>query len=281
MRSSSSGAPLLYVMNGRNLLVFSFPDGTLIARQNDIGSMRGACSDKDGNVFTVLLNGATDKILEFAHGGTTPIATLTVPGRADGGCAVDPTTNDLAVTFNSSSSSSVAVFTGESGTPQIYSTDSFGAFGYCAFDTKSNLFIANNGPLGPGFPLVELRGGSHTFAGIAVNQNVKLGGNLQWHDRYLVAGQNDAYGHALYHIKISARRGRVIGTTALNKSTWGETWIADGIVAAATQYWYGGGVSLFDFPFGTLRKRLRRNDFQHRAFVFGLTVSVAPHPLSS
>ena len=42
-RSSSSGAPLLYVVNGRNLLVFSYPDGALIARQNDIGSLRGAC----------------------------------------------------------------------------------------------------------------------------------------------------------------------------------------------------------------------------------------------
>ena len=163
-------------------------------------------SDTDGNVFTVLLNGSTDKILEFAHGGTTPIATLTVPGSSpDGGCAVNPATNDLAITFNGSSKASVALFTGESGTPQIYSTQSFGAFGYCAFDTKSNLFIANDGSYGPAVPLVELRGGSHAFAGIAVNQNLKLGGNLQWHGHYLVAGLNNEYGHSLYHLKI--RRG--------------------------------------------------------------------------
>ncbi len=281
MRSSSSGVPLLYVVNGRNLLVFSFPDGALIARQNDIGSLRGACSDTDGNVFTVLLNGSTDKILEFAHGGTTPIATLTVPGRADGGCAVDPATNDLAITFNGSSKASVALFTGESGTPQIYSTQSFGAFGYCAFDTKSNLFIANDGSYGPAVPLVELRGGSHAFAGITVNQNLKLGGNLQWHGQYLVAGLNNEYGHSLYHLKITPGRARLIGTTALNASTWGETWIADGIVAAATLSQSGGGVSLFDFPSGKLIKRLHRSDFQRNALVFGLTVSVPPPtPLS-
>jgi hypothetical protein len=274
-RTNPSGTQLLYVINGRNLLVFSFPDGTLVARQNDIGSLRGACSDKDGNVFTVLLNGATDKILEFAHGGITPIATLMVPGRADGGCAVDPKTNDLAVTFNNSTTASVALFTGESGTPQIYSTEAFGTFFECAFDTKSNLFISNYGTRTNAVPLVELRGGSHTFAGISVNQDLKLGGGLQWHDGYLAAGENNGYGHAIYHVKIVGGRGRVVGTTALGDSTWGETWIVDGIVAAATRSWSGGGVSLFAYPSGNFIQKLRRNDFQRRADVFGLTVSAS------
>lgn len=275
VRGASSSGQLLYVVNGRNLLVFSFPQGKLVARQPDIGILRGACSDKDGNVFVVMLNGSADNVLEFAHGGTSPIATLTVPGRADGGCAVDPQTDNLAVTFNTVGSSSVAVFSGESGTPRIYSTGSFGGFGYCGYDNKGNLFIDNDIPSGsPGSPLVEFRAGSQTFTSITLNEKLELGGNLQWKGRYLAAGQTNTFGHSIYHLKISRTNGHVVGATVLGSKAWGETWIENGIVAAATRSKPGGGgVILYDYPSGNLIKTLPRKDFQRNALVFGLTVS--------
>jgi hypothetical protein len=274
-RGGSSNGRLLYVVNGRNLLVFSFPQGKLASKQPDIGSLRGACSDKDGNVFVVMLNGSTDNVLEFAHGGTSPIATLTIPGRAANACAVDPQTNNLAVTFNPVSGSSVAIFSGESGTPQVYSTGSFGGFGYCGFDNKGNLFIDNDIPSGsPGSPLVEFKGESQTFASIALNEKLELGGNLQWDGRYLAAGQTNTFGHSIYHIKISGTNGSAVGATVLGRKAWGETWIENGVVAAATRSKSGGGgVTLYDYPSGILVKKLPSKDFQRNAAVFGLTVS--------
>ena len=210
-RTISSHEQLLYVVDWHNLLVFSFPKGDLLSKGRDIGSMRGACSDNDGNVFVIKLNGSTDDVLEFAHGGIAPIATLTVPGRADGGCAVDPTTNNLAVTFNKDSSGSVAIFSGESGNPKIYSGAGFGAFGYCSYDREGNLLISG----GSTSRLVELKRGSQTFRAITLNQRLLAGNsNLQWWGRYLVAGVNNTYGHALYHIRISGAKGSVVGNHA-------------------------------------------------------------------
>jgi len=67
-----------------------------------LANFTGLCVDAQGNVFVPTWQGESGTrgyVYEFAHGGSTPIATLSDPGGAFG-CSVDLTTGNLAVTNN-------------------------------------------------------------------------------------------------------------------------------------------------------------------------------------
>jgi hypothetical protein len=93
---------------GRNLLyasthvgevyVFNYPSGeylnSLVPGTTDIG---GLCTDTVGDVFVATRDGYEGIIYEYAHGGTSPVRTLSEYGYSAYTCAVDPTTGSLAV----------------------------------------------------------------------------------------------------------------------------------------------------------------------------------------
>jgi sugar lactone lactonase YvrE len=49
------------------------------------GNLDGACSDSAGNVFVTNWT----QVLEYQHGGISPVATLSLPGNQAAGCSVD------------------------------------------------------------------------------------------------------------------------------------------------------------------------------------------------
>ena len=100
------------------VLVLSFPKGDLVGTLTGFSVPSGECVDESGDVF--VADGGADTIREYAHGGTTPIATLNDPGEPYG-CSVDPTTGNLAVT---NGSDSVAIYPSAQGTPTLYSDPS-------------------------------------------------------------------------------------------------------------------------------------------------------------
>ena len=88
---------LLYLSddgNG-NVYVYSFPGAKLQGTLTGLSVPTGECADKAGDVW--IVEEGTNDIVEYAHGGTVPIATLSDPGNAPEACAVDPTTGNLAV----------------------------------------------------------------------------------------------------------------------------------------------------------------------------------------
>ncbi|HEX3370694.1 MAG TPA: hypothetical protein VHS56_14035, partial [Candidatus Cybelea sp.] len=90
MRPEAKSDDLLYVASGEQISVYTYPGGRLVG---NIGGAVGAlCSDAAGDVFVVGY-----EILEYAHGVTQPIATLDDYYNNPHGCAVDPTTGNLAV----------------------------------------------------------------------------------------------------------------------------------------------------------------------------------------
>ena len=90
-------------MAKNNISVYTYPQGSTVARITAVTRPGPECSDKNGNVFVDDSGyGGTDKTYEFAHGGTTPINSF----NALAFCAVDPTTNNLAVVLGNRSRSS-------------------------------------------------------------------------------------------------------------------------------------------------------------------------------
>jgi hypothetical protein len=277
-QEAKNGSDLLYVAGSGAAYVFSYPKVKLLATIPNTGS-RDACSDTDGNVFLTSGNAA----LEFKHGGTTPIATLQVPGQADG-CAVDPNNNSLAVVFRpNSGSNDVAVFAGESGTPTLYSSNLTDNIQFDGYDGSSNLFVAGYNEYGS--VLAELPSGSSSFSSLTISPTVKgLPGRIQWDGSYLTleAGQgeeNPPGGLQIDRIAVSGTTATVISTTTLKSIPGGATasWIdGDSIIVP-----YGRtprtlqNIGIWKYPKGGSRSETHKKPAGGKALLLAATISVS------
>ena len=81
--SPAAAGPLLYVsdIGAEDVDVFSYPGGKQVGKLTGFSEPAGLCTDRKGDVFVV--DSGSDRILEYAHGGTSPIATLRA-GRPSG-----------------------------------------------------------------------------------------------------------------------------------------------------------------------------------------------------
>ena len=117
-KPSGSYGDLLYVSTKKNIVVLTYPQLKTVATLPVYYAWTYLCSDPhNGNIFA--LDGGSGTITVYAHGGTTPIATLAVPSgyQVLGDCAVDPTTGNLAVPTDGpyQEEGAVVIFTGGQG----------------------------------------------------------------------------------------------------------------------------------------------------------------------
>src|SRR5262249_12342646 len=157
--------------------VFSYPKGQLIGTLSGFSNPAGECVDQSGNVFITdaAFGDGAGSVYEYAHGGTAPVAQLTVPFDYPTGCAVDPITGNLAV----SAIAGLAVFPHASGTPTAYMDSSFQSMNYTGYDAAGNLFVDGDAN-GGGFVFAELPHNGSTLADISVDASFRGSGAVQW-----------------------------------------------------------------------------------------------------
>lgn len=208
----SSGSDLLYassIGSNQRVLIFSYPSGSQLGTLSGFEGVAGLCSDLSGNVFVV--DGQAGTITEYAHAGTTPIATLDDSGNEPNGCAVDPTTNNLAV---AGYEGTLAIFPDERGAPTIFSNV---GGRWCAYDDSGDLFLLVPAQ-GRSASLSELPAGGSNFRTIGVNHSFGGFGDLQWSNGHLLLEDSDAakHGHnTIYQVDISGTTGTVVRTIKL------------------------------------------------------------------
>jgi hypothetical protein len=213
---------LLYISDeGTNdVYVYSYPGGKLEGTLTGFDEPYGMCVSKAGDVF--ITNTEQSEILEYKHGGTNPIATLSDTGYYPVGCSVDPTTGNLAVTnFEALGShpGNVAIYAGAQGTPTTYSDTNIPLYEFCGYDNKGNLFIDGYNSTG-GFAFAELPAGSGSFTNISISTPIYQPGGVQWDGKYVAVG-DQYYGKepasAIYQVSVSGSSGTVVGTTLLKQ----------------------------------------------------------------
>jgi hypothetical protein len=97
MLPEAKKSDLLYVTNGDyGVLVYAYPRVRLVGTLSGFEGLDGLCADKAGDIF--IPSAGLAEIFEYAHGGTSPIATLSDQDGEAHACSVDPTTGNLAVT---------------------------------------------------------------------------------------------------------------------------------------------------------------------------------------
>ncbi len=197
------------------------------------------------------MNDGASQMVEYAHGGTSPIATLGDPGEYPEGCAVDPATGNLAVTnfYATSGPGSVSIYAGAQGTPQVYSDPNLANVRLCGHDANGNLFV-DGVDSGSSFVFAELRKGAGALKDIAFKQSVEWPGEVQWDGKHIAVGDTDA-------VKIyrTTSKGKVVGTTQLGGANYvNQFWIVKGkrhepsTVVAASQD--ANVVGIYDYPAG-------------------------------
>jgi hypothetical protein len=199
MLKEATSEPLLYITGASDVYVVSYPQGKLVGELSDIDAPAGVCSDAKGDVFVTAV--WTEDVLEFAHGGTSPIAKLGDYGYYPNGCAVDPTTGNLAVAnFNSmdGSGGNLAIYAKAQGRP----TDYPGSYYWCAYDNQGDLLVDGNGG---GYEWMPA--GSNTLN--SVNLNV-TGEGIQWDGTYFAIV--DPASKQVNRVTISGSSGVVVST---------------------------------------------------------------------
>jgi len=275
MLPEAKNEDLLYATGGcGGTCVLSYPQGKVVGALDTSGS--SVCADTSGNVFIPDDN----QVFEYAHGGTSPIATLSFSGDNPQGCAVDPTTGNLAVIIQGNSNGNVAVFAGGQGQATLYGANVSPA--YCSYDDSGNLFV-NGFDNGQTVGLSELPAGGSDFSRLSIPQQVGYPGQIQWDGDYLTWFSSDAGPRMVSRLAISGSQATIVGTTQLQ-----------GITRFANQSWIYGNqiivpysnrgrrsiktIGFWRYPKGGMEtKRIRDFPKEKGGLRFqGLAVSVRP-----
>jgi hypothetical protein len=283
MLPEAKGDDLLY--SGQDpVYVFSYPAGESVGSLS-VGATNGLCSDGNGDVFLTSQRGSS--LTEYAHGGSQPIAYLTIPNGEGGsvfGCAVDPTTGNLAATFECNlmsqcaSGNEIAVFPNATGTPTEYGGSNLPQFLYCGYDDAGNLF-ADGLAEGDSGILAELPEGSSKLTNISLSKSIKKVGQIQWDGMYMTI--QDRLRASLYRLKISGSTAKVEGTTEFDEKGLAEqSWIQGSNIVIPYRRSVKATTTLgfWKYPVGgTPTKMISKKSWEHGglAAFTGTTVSLA------
>jgi hypothetical protein len=260
MLPEAKSETLLYVSDLYNNLVdvYSYPNLKVVGQlKTDMLSPDGLCTDKKGDVFVVNNTPNDDDVLEFAHGGTTPIQTLSDPAQVAVSCSVDPVTGNLAVTNIENISEgpgSISIYTGATGYPMMYSAPNIGSYYYCGYDDKGNLYIDGfSGGISEGsFEFAEMPKGKATFNSIALKgATINFPGNIFYDGKYVdVADQDEARNgyiitSAIY--RTTGSGGKVVSGDILQNSDDVTAYLVDGTSLLGTNF-YGTTVGFWKYP---------------------------------
>jgi hypothetical protein len=211
MLPEAGSEDLLYVFTENSAIyVFSYPTGKLVGSLTGFSGIYGECVDAAGDVW--VTNFSPPEIIEYAHGATSPKATLSDAGSEPWGCSVDPTTGDLAVA--NYDGGDIAIFKDAQGTPTTYSDPDFAGYMFCAYDNAGNLFADNGLVAGE---VAELNAGSSELVTVPLNQQIHPQ-SMQWDGKYLatVDGRGAPQGPIpVARVQVTGSGGEIVSTTQL------------------------------------------------------------------
>ena len=224
--------------------VFSYPNGQEVGALEVGGNPRGECVDKIGDIWITRFR--TTSVVEYAHGGTTSLGSVSTYPNSPWGCSVDPTTGNLAVT---NTEGSIGVYANAQGDPTLYTVqgDDYG-FTFCTYDDSGNLFAT-----APYSNIAELPTGSSKMMNLQLNFSINPW-SVQWDERgkYLAVAGIKLKGDptSIYHVSVSGGVGKLVGTTLLKRSK----------SVYPSQYWIQGakllGTSSILWHEGQIEKRV-------------------------
>lgn len=258
MAPGVASGDLLYVADDNSGAVFVYtynPPAMKFA-----GVLTGAgpgpmCVDKQQNVWIVADNGFTYAATEYAHGGTAPIAVLMDPAGPPTGCAVDPTTGNLALSSTPAiynQTAAIAIFHHERGKALVYDDPAVpGFYTCCTYDHQGNLYGYGSGDGDGGTVIVELPKGSNAFASIDITPGIESPDGIQWIGKYLTIADN-GFSPGIDEFALTENGPKKIRAIPLNGTTSIGQYDIDGnhVIVPSRTHGDPGFVGLYHYPDG-------------------------------
>lgn len=234
---------LLYVSDqGPKVYVLSYPSGKSVGVLRGFNGSAGECVDASGNVW--VADEVASEIVEYAHGGAKRIATLRDRAFYPQGCAIDPTTGNLAVTnfTGFKGVGDLLVFPGAQGKPERFTDPAFAQYYFCAYDGSGDLFVDGTG--GGYNQYAVLRRGSSSLQSVQLPQDDYIMGSIQRDGKSIVwAGFP---GEAVLY-QTTGVRPHVTGSTDLVDGATLTFWVENHAVIAGG---YSRGLLYWKYPTG-------------------------------
>ena len=287
-KASGTYGDLIYVTTTKAVVMLTYPDGKVVGTIPWQGTSLDSsiCSDPNtGNVFIPEGSGSSDsKIYEYAHGATTPMTTLSLPpGDSEpNGCAVDPTTGNLAliVWTPPTNQNAFLVYPGGAGTPVTYVDKKSSGLFYAAYDDSGDLF-SFSGRFG--LSIGEVRRGSSKFNYLRLaNCEGCSWSKLVWDGTYLTLAYFGNSQTAIGRLATGRKKATLVNTIQLKdfSNSDGFFWLFNGSVISKYQTLRIGknqGVGLWPYPAGgNLTARFHGVTKGKDDYISDFTVSVAP-----
>jgi hypothetical protein len=278
MSPNTQAENLLYVTDASYVTVYSYPQGKLVGVLTGFESAVGECADNKGDVFitnpSVTYGGYPD-VLEYAHGGSQPIAMLATTHLYPVGCSVDPTTGNVAVSGGDSHGVGIVnIFQGAQGKPILFQAPQMVLTQFCGYDDQGDLFVNGLKHFSGGAAFAELPKGGQKFVSIKLNAVYDWQSGVQWDGKYLAVGGYIPPGvtnatPVIYRFAIKGNHGTRVGTTVLGKPaflTSFDFFITGG--TAIVPNWYNApkrpyNVLLYDYPKGGLPIKILTRHLSH------------------
>lgn len=208
--------------------VYTFPGGQQIGAWNSVGLAYGECADGAGNVYVTYINSTysggsgVDEILKFAHGSTSPVATLTDQAGPPVACSVDPISGDLAVVNGNdgTATGTLLIYRDASGSPTTYTYPEI-IFSSVSYDDKGNVFVdgsTQNRRRPSRFALAKLPKGGNSFQKITLKKQVSDAAELDWDGKYLTTGPEYNGASEIYRFRIRGSSGRFVDDILLRRT---------------------------------------------------------------
>jgi hypothetical protein len=229
--------------------VYSFPKLKLVGQLTS-SRVTGECVDSGGNVYLVEFS----QIVEYAHGGASPIKTIQNPYNSNQyfwSCAVDNNTGNLAVVdADDSSKGTVLIYHNATGTPSSYFIGRNVNPFYCAYDTSSDLLVLSAPVLNYGRTLFVLASGAKELRRVQIGdpRDVNPTGGIQWDNgQFVFAGESAVV--LRYALNHSKRRIAPKGQTPVaGSSQIGQFWIQDGRIVVPSEG--SNSFNIYKYPSG-------------------------------
>lgn len=228
---------LLYISDAGtfDVFVYAYPSLQKMGKLTGFNRPQGECTDLGGDIW--ITNTTGQSIVEFTHGGSSPIADLSDPTGYPVGCAVDPTTGNLAVTNiqDLSGGGDVLVYKDAQGTPKVYSNPAQPLCYFAAYDAKGNLFVSGSTKRNA-YRLTELAKGGNSLSLLTVGGGtIHYPGTVAFDGTTLVLGDQQCLGNkssCLYQASVSGKSVQISGSTPLGGSCdVAQAWIGSSRVA--------------------------------------------------
>jgi hypothetical protein len=282
MLPGAAGGDLMYVADASDnrVDVFTYPAAKLVGGLTGFQGLAFMCVDTAGHIF--IPNYGLSEILEYAHGGKSPIATLKDPRATPYSCSVDSMTGNLAVAnyvTDGGLLGDVVIYSHARGRPKTYEAYASAHDYFCAYDNAGDLFVEGSSPAASGgnFAIEELPKGGRGFGPVALQNIPAYPNGLQWAGTYLAVGTGTLAGPSsgdtyIYHMQISQFIAKTIGTTQLQGDGPTANFFIDGSTIIVSGGETQPRLGFFPYPQGgSPTKTLKETS------PYGVVVSAAAH----